>query len=338
MFIISYDNISEVNNNMKKVFKTIGKILLGIVSLIILCLFGIFIYHRVCSTKEDSLFDNPPVGQFVEVDGHKMNVYTYGEGEDTLVFLAGAFTTSPILDFKEFTDQIKDNYRIVIIEKFGYGFSDITDDERTTDIMVEQNRKALVAAGIDGPYILCPHSFSGLEAIYWAQNYPDEVRAIIGLDMAVSDSYKIEDYTEENVTKAVKTLKIYDVARNVGIVRLFAKNESYPEYLSDVEKTYIIAIASRGYMNKTIQSEVRHINDDVELVDEKQVPDVPTLLLISDGSGTTGERWINSEMDYASNLSRVKTVQLNCGHAVYHEKPEEVINEMKAFIEVLDIE
>ena len=53
--------------------------------------------------------------------------------------------------------------------------------------------------------------------------------------MAVSDSYKIEDYTEENVTKAVKTLKIYDVARNVGIVRLFAKNESYPEYLSDVE-------------------------------------------------------------------------------------------------------
>ena len=133
-------------------------------------------------------------------------------------------------------------------------------------------------------------------------------------------------------------MKIYDVARNVGIVRLFAKNESYPEYLSDVEKTYIIAIASRGYMNKTIQSEVRHINDDVELVDEKQVPDVPTLLLISDGSGTTGERWINSEMDYASNLSRVKTVQLNCGHAVYHEKPEEVINEMKAFIEVLDIE
>ena len=89
-------------------------------------------------------------------------------------------------------------------------------------------------------------------------------------------------------------------------------------------------------MNKTIQSEVSHINDDVTLVDKNPVPDVPTLLLISDGSGTTGERWIDSELDYASNLSNVKTVQLNCGHAVYHEKPEEVKNEMESFIDSLE--
>ena len=326
----------EAGNEMKKVFKTIGKILLGLISLIILSLLGVFIYHRINLSKEASLFSNPPVGELVEVDGHKMNVYTYGEGEDTLVFLAGAFTTSPILDFKDFTDQIKDDYKIVIIEKYGYGFSDITDDDRTTDIMVDQDRKALTAAGIEGPYILCPHSFSGLEAIYWAQNYPEEVKAIIGLDMAVADSYKIDDYSEENVTKAVKGLKIYDVARNIGIVRLFANSSSYPDYLSNTETSYIKTIASRGYMNKTIQSEVSHINDDVTLVDKNPVPDVPTLLLISDGSGTTGERWIDSELDYASNLSNVKTVQLNCGHAVYHEKPDEVKNEMESFIDSLE--
>ena len=77
-------------------------------------------------------------------------------------------------------------------------------------------------------------------------------------------------------------------------------------------------------------------HDDVTLVDKNPVPDVPTLLLISDGSGTTGERWIDSELDYASNLSNVKTVQLNCGHAVYHEKPEEVKNEMESFIDSLE--
>ena len=30
---------------------------------------------------------------------------------------------------------------------------------------------------------------SGLEALYWAQKYPDEVSAIIGLDMAVPEYY-----------------------------------------------------------------------------------------------------------------------------------------------------
>lgn len=44
---------------------------------------------------------------------------------------------------------------------------------------------ALDKAGIQDPYVLCPHSLSGLEALYWAQKYPDEVEAIVGLDMAV---------------------------------------------------------------------------------------------------------------------------------------------------------
>lgn len=45
-------------------------------------------------------------------------------------------------------------------------------------------RAALKSAKIEAPYILCPHSMSGIEALYWAQQYPEEVLAIIGLDMA----------------------------------------------------------------------------------------------------------------------------------------------------------
>ena len=37
--------------------------------------------------------------------------------------------------------------------------------------------------GFEGPYVLCPHSMSGLEAVLWAQKYPDKVEAIVGLDM-----------------------------------------------------------------------------------------------------------------------------------------------------------
>ena len=37
----------------------------------------------------------------------------------------------PILDFKSLYSQLSDNYKIVVIEKFGYGFSDIVDEKRT---------------------------------------------------------------------------------------------------------------------------------------------------------------------------------------------------------------
>ena len=47
--------------------------------------------------------------------------------------------------------------------------------------MLNEVRQGLSLAGESGPYILFPHSMSGLEAVYWAQQYPDEVTAIIGL-------------------------------------------------------------------------------------------------------------------------------------------------------------
>ena len=58
-------------------------------------------------------------GEMVEVDGHKMKVYQKGEGKHTLVFMAGYKTTSPILDFKALDSLLCDDYKIVVIEKFG---------------------------------------------------------------------------------------------------------------------------------------------------------------------------------------------------------------------------
>ena len=56
--------------------------------------------------------------------------------------------------------------------------------------MLDEVRQGLRLAGESGPYMLFSHSMSGLEAIYWAQQYPEEVAAIIGLDMAVPESYE----------------------------------------------------------------------------------------------------------------------------------------------------
>ncbi len=320
---------------MRKAIKLIGRILAGMLAAVLVLLLGIFIWHSICRIRESGLFKEPPVGQLVEVDGHKMNVYVEGEGDHTLVFMPGSGTTSPIYDFRAFTDRLKDDYRIVIIEKFGYGFSDLTDDERTVDVIAEQNRKALLAAGIEGPYILCPHSFAGLETIYWAQHYPAEVEAVIGLDMAVPESYEPDAYNAETIKKLVKAKKLTAAGRSLGIVRLLVDKDSFPDSLTDEEKSYVKAIASVRYCNRTYRSEIAHILDDLELLNSSPVPDVPTLLFISDGSQTTGPSWIEYEMNYASQVSDVRTVCFECKHAVYNYEPDRVESEMRAFLKGL---
>ena len=88
--------------------------------------------------KNSDLYESP-LGQLVEVDCHNMSVYTEGEGDNTIVFMSGWGTTSPIPDFKALYSRLSDDYKIVVIEKFGYGFSDIVDGERDFDTILRQD-------------------------------------------------------------------------------------------------------------------------------------------------------------------------------------------------------
>lgn len=318
---------------MKKVLKAIGKVLLILFIIILVLLLGVFVFNRIMLSREKALLENQQIGQLVEVDGHNMSVYVSGEGEHTLVFMVGSGTSSPIMTYKPFVERFTDDYKIVIIEKFGYGFSDGFDGSRDVETRVRQDREALEAAGITGPYILCPHSYSGLEAVYWAQNYPDEIEAIIGLDMAVPRSY--DAYDEEVIETVNSSDALKRTLRIMGITR-FLVDGTIPEDFTEEEKKLAIAIACSTYGNATASNEANYIISDLEIIDSKMVPDIPTLLIISDG--TIAEGWIDFEMDYASSLSEVTTVKLDCGHSVYKYEPERCEEEMYKFIEGLNVE
>ena len=130
---------------MKKVLKNTGKVLLGIVCVIAAMLIASSVYNKICLASEKDLLENQIYGQKVEVDGHDMSVYVAGEGKHTLVFLAGSGDTAPILGYKRFIDRFEKDYRVVVIEKFGYGYSDAFDGSRDVETRVDQDRQALKA-------------------------------------------------------------------------------------------------------------------------------------------------------------------------------------------------
>ena len=161
-----------------------GQKLAIILILIILFLLLCCLNHRIQLKREKSFRE--PLGTMVNVNGNEMCIYSEGDEKDkqTLVFMSGGGTCSPILDFKSLYSLLNEDYHIVVVEKFGYGFSDVIDEERQVENILEDTRTALQKVGIVPPFILCPHSMSSIEALHWAQTEPDEVTAIIGLDMA----------------------------------------------------------------------------------------------------------------------------------------------------------
>lgn len=121
----------------------------------------------------------PPIGKIVEVDGKDMHIYIKGQGDHTIVLLSGLGTTAPALDFEPLVNELSKNNQVVVVEYFGYGWSELTDKERTVENIVEEIRTALKKSNIQGPYIMMPHSVSGIYSMYYANAYKEEVKAII---------------------------------------------------------------------------------------------------------------------------------------------------------------
>ena len=315
---------------MKKVLKIIGIIALSILILIVLFLLTVLIYNKIMMNNEKSLFDDHP-GEMVDIDGHNMCVYTEGEGDHTLLFLSGSGTASPILDFKSLYSRLSGGYKIVVIEKFGYGFSDVIGTERSFDTILRQDREALSKLGIEGPFILCPHSMSGLETILWAQEYPDEVEAVVGLDMVLPRTYDDMDFDS-----IYRFEKLAAFARDLGLVRFYYSDSSLPSELTKEEKELYRAIACRIAVNDDIINEGRAITDAVREIDSKPKPDVPMIMFVSDGTEIKGTDWIEKHYEYASDLTNAKVIELGCGHYVHNFKPDKICEEMKEFISKLD--
>ena len=311
---------------MKNTLKFVGKVLLALVIVLVSSLLVIYVYNRIKMKQEEPLLANP-LGQMVEVDGHMMCVYEEGEGEHTLLFLSGSGTAAPILDFKSLYSLLKDDYRIVVIEKFGYGFSDVVDDERSFDTILRQDREALEKAGIEGPFVLCPHSMSGLESIMWAQDYPDEVEAIIGLDMVLPRTYDEFDFDG-----VFRFEKLAALARELGIVRFYYSDSSLPSALSKEEKELYRAIACRNAVNIDVINEGLSITEAVREIDSKPKPDVPMIMFLSDGKEVKGTNWIENHYDYVSDLTDAKVIELGCGHYVHNFKQDRIAEEIREFI------
>ncbi|MBG9455641.1 hydrolase [Lysinibacillus sphaericus] len=304
-----------------------------IAAILLLIITTSYIIHQNQLSKEDQLYT--PTGKMVEVNGHKMHVYIEGDGEDTLVFMSGGGTSSPVLDFKSLYSLLSDKYKIVVVEKAGYGFSDITDTDRDMDTILQETREALLKLGVAGPYILFPHSMSGIEALYWAQAYPNEVKAIIGLDMAVPAAYK--DY---DINMPLVHLSAF--AANIGFTRWISglSESDAIKYgtLTDEEKELYKVIFYRRTATKNMINEVQHIKANAEKVGAARIPNVPMLLFSSNGQGTGWDKdaWIEFQKDFISKHKDGTLIKLDCSHYIHDIEFKRIADESEKYIERLN--
>ena len=307
--------------------KILKKWFLGILSFILLFLLATFIFHRISLEKEEASLT--PMGQQVLVNGHQINVYVEGDGLETIVVLSGAGIASPILDFKEVSESLSKQYKVVIVERAGYGYSDDSNYSRDVMEVLSETRQALSQANITGPFIILSHSMASLESLAWQEKYPDEVKALIGLDWALPSSYEDLKQNQALLTVAYWSSKI-------GLLRYFPesfyiKNQT----LIESERKQYKLLAYKQLMSQAMFHESRLAKENAKKVPSSINPKIPALLLVSNGEGTTFSQseWQRYAERFASDQSNVQVVYMDAPHDLYHYQSDAIVSRIKEFLE-----
>ena len=307
--------------------KKLKKWSLGFLSFILLFLGATFIFHRISLEKEQASLT--PVGQQVLVNGHQMNVYVQGEGPETIVVISGAGIASPILDFKEVSESLSKQYKLVIVERAGYGYSDDSNHSRDVMEVLSETRQALSQANITGPFIILSHSMASLESLAWQEKYPDEVKALVGLDWALPASY--EDLKDN---QALLTVAYW--SSKIGLLRFFPESFYIKNpTLTETERQQYKLLAYKQLMSQAMLHESRLAKENAKKVPSSINPKIPALLLVSNGEGTTFSQseWQRYAERFASDQSNVQVVYMDAPHDLYHYQSDAIVSRIKEFLE-----
>lgn len=203
-----------------------------------------------------------PYGTRVEVDGGFMNVLVVGEGETSIVWLPGFTDPAPGLSYAKMLEELSPNYTVYVVEPFGYGLSDVTDQPRTMENITSEVHQAVQQLGARR-YVLMAHSISGIYAMEYLNDYRDEVIAYVGLDTSTP---KMRD----------------EIAMDVELGELTDVN--IPQVSDEINRQYQL-IADRVSLNANWVDENQRMTENFEQSKAYSIPaGLPTAFYLSQES------------------------------------------------------
>lgn len=274
-------------------------------------------------------------GRLAAVNDTTMHVYHIPafvpQRQEVLVFLSGSGTECPTYDFKPLWSLLKGRYNLAVVERPGYGWSGRTQRPREVDTLLEETREALRQTGIGGPFIPVPHSLAGLEAVYWAQKYPGEVPAIIGLDMAVPQVYD-EMELPRLLSLQVRLGHLLRKPIANGMVKSHPAVKS--GLLTEEEQAAMRRVVAKQLLSKNMIDEISYVKGNARKVAAGACPAVPLLCILSQDRANLKRIpcWGRAQRDYFAANSRAEFLALPCGHYVHREAPERIAEAIVQFL------
>ncbi len=358
--------------NIKKVFRITGRILLIILLFFVLLLLTTAIVYHIKLNKVEKQVKEAGYYNPVSVGDHDLNIYTCGNenGRHTIIALAGWGDGEMFLGWRQMTEEIEQDNRLIFIDRAGYGLSDDTKQEMTPETVIEEYRTALQNAGIEAPYLLMGHSLGGMYATYWESRYPDEIEGIVYVDGSICFEIPEEEQGDGGIAAV-----LMPVIEKLGFAPFVIRSEygRFIEKLPADKQDQMIYMMSKTIGSSAMKDETKKNDWYFDLVWEDMTPtNIPKLYISSSMAYHTKEDFINDcipaealmnvwvlptkekmsddeiyeealrlmeqrrtewSAPYYEKLGNCKVVELPGDHIIFLDKPDECSRIIKEFID-----
>jgi len=284
-----------------------------------------------------------PYGERVPVSHGTLNVYrtaggrgpgergagTVGPGK-TIVLMSGLGTAAPALDFAPLIRELG-GYDVVVVEGFGYGYSDMSPKERTVENITAELHEALSKMHVGGPYILAGHSIAGLYTLYYANKYRTEVSAVIGIDPTVPAA----GAGHPDASAAPDGVNWGRLLSTTGIVRWAsalapALVEPDGDGHSAAEREQMRRMSSWNFGNAAVGDETNRIAENAHTVQGlRYADDLPVLTFLA-GEGIPPKQALHEER--LRNVRHHAVVVLPGGHYLHWTQARAMAQHITAFL------
>lgn len=299
----------------------------------------IIVWNYICKKKEEKQLKES-YGIATAVGGNKMTIDIKGnEKTPVLVLLPGWGCPSPILEFKPLADDLAKDFRIITVEPFGYGLSDIKTGERTVEEIVDELHECICSLGCE-KYYLVAHSISGIYSLYWANQYPDEVEGFIGIDASVPKQADEEEFPISVITLNKLVANFQKIKNVLGITRLQSigkpENAVYADLLynyTDKEMEVFCALSIDRRYNKGCMAELETMERNLEKIRDMKFPDnMPVLEFISKDNCETMKNWEILHREVLGDNERNEVLIIKGGHYLHLEQREKIVEKIREWI------
>lgn len=317
---------SRSGRHVPRVAKIVGIVALALVALVL----ASASINLILSKQEKSRFT--PYGQRVSVDGGSMNVWRNGHAGPTMVLLSGLGTAAPALDFAPLIRQLG-SYDVIVVEGFGYGYSDMNARPRTVQNITAEVHDVLAKLGAPKPYILVGHSIAGFYTLAYAHRYPQDVSAVVGIDPTVPAAKAGHAGTSGLPFHAVGAILAAS-----GLVRAaFTLSPGLAEpggsaYTAD-ERARIRAMAIWNFGNAAVSDETNRMGSNAAALRGVTYPDrLPVLDLLASESAATDPNWARQHENQLRNVRHHEVVVLDGGHYLHWTQSKAMAEKITAFL------